>query len=127
MKYLVPQDILVLHARIIDKIGGRHGIRDMHLFESLIERPKTSLGGKEVFPTVFDKAAVYLESLAKYHVFVDGNKRTAFTSSARFLFLNGYTLTATNKEAEKFVLRVATEKLEIKEIAAWFKSHSEKQ
>lgn len=127
MNYLSAQDILVLHARIIAKIGGSQGIRDIHLLGSLLERPKTSFGGKEQFPTVFEKTATYLDSLAKYHVFVDGNKRTALAASARFLFINGYKMTVSNEEAEKFILRVATERLEIKEIAAWFHSHSQQR
>ena len=124
MEYLTAQDILVLHARIVAKTGGSQGIRDVHLLGSLVERPKASFDGKEQSSTIFEKAAVYLESLATYHVFVDGNKRTALAASARFLFLNGYTLNAPNKDAEIFVLKVATEKLEIKEITEWFKRHA---
>ncbi|MCH7605210.1 type II toxin-antitoxin system death-on-curing family toxin [Patescibacteria group bacterium] len=126
MEYVGAQDILVLHARIIAKTGGREGIRDIHLLASLVERPKASFGGKEMFRTVLEKAAVYLESLAKYYVFVDGNKRTALAASARFLFINGYKLTASNTEAENFVLRVAAEKFEIEEIIEWFKKYSKK-
>ena len=127
MKYLTAQDILVLHAKVVEQTGGSQGIRDVHLLASLVERPKTSFGGKEMFPSIFEKAATYLESLAKYHVFVDGNKRTAITASARFLFLNGYKLSATNKEVEDFVVRVASEKVELSEIAGWFKNHSRGQ
>ena len=116
----------MLHARIVAKTGGRQGIRDVHLLASLAERPKTSFGDKEMFETVYEKASVYLESLAKYHVFVDGNKRAALAASARFLFINDHKLTASNKEAEEFVLKVATERLKIKEIAKWFERHSKK-
>ncbi len=124
MKYLTAQDILVLHARVVAKTGGSQGIRDVHLLASLTERPRASFGGKEMFPSIFEKAASYLESLAKYHVFVDGNKRTAITASARFLFLNGYRFTASNKEVENFVLRVAQEQVDLAEIAEWFKDHA---
>jgi len=36
--------------------------------------------------------AVYLESIAKYHPFVDGNKRTAIAAALRFLNLKSYKL-----------------------------------
>lgn len=114
----------MLHARVVAKTGGSQGIRDVHLLASLTERPRASFGGKEMFPSIFEKAASYLESLAKYHVFVDGNKRTAITASARFLFLNGYRFTASNKEVENFVLRVAQEQVDLAEIAEWFKDHA---
>lgn len=124
MKYLTAQDILVIHARIIDETGGSHGIRDSSLLISLTQRPKTSFGGKEMYVGIFEKAAVYLESLVRYHVFVDGNKRTGIATSARFLFLNGYILNVNNTEVERFVLEIAKEKLNLETIAVWFRKHT---
>lgn len=127
MKYLTPQDILVIHARIIDETGGSHGIRDTGLLISLAQRSKTSFGGKEMYPGIFEKAAVYLESLISYHVFIDGNKRTGITAASRFLFLNGYALHASNKQVENFVLRVVQEKFSIPTIALWLTKHTKKR
>lgn len=126
MKYLTPQDILVIHSEIVDATSGSHGIRDLGLLISATERPKTSFGGKEVYKTVFEKAAVYLESLALYHVFIDGNKRTSIAVSARFLFINGFELNAPNKELEDFVLKVVIKKLNVPKIAKWLKENSRK-
>ncbi len=126
MKYLTSQDILIIHAHIIDETGGAHGVRDTHLLMSLAERPKSTFDGKELIQGVFLKTASYFEALAWYHVFIDGNKRTALVASARFLFINGFEFTATNHEAEDFVLQVVVEKLDLKKIAAWFKKHTKK-
>lgn len=126
MKYLTAQDILVLHARIIDATGGLHGTREIGLLMSLTGRPKTKLGDKEPYRGIFGKSAVYLESLARGHVFVDGNKRTAIAAAARFLFLNGYQLAATNKAVEEFVLDVVTKKLDLETITKWLKTHSKR-
>jgi death-on-curing protein len=126
MRYLSPQDILVLHSRVLDETGGPHGIRDLGLLISAMERPKASFGRKEAYKTIFEKAAVYLESLASYHVFIDGNKRTAIVASARFLFLNGYEVTASSKEVETFVLKVVLKKPGIPEIAEWFRENTQK-
>ena len=127
MKYLKGEEILVIHARIIDATGGLHGIRDINLLASLVERPKLKLGGKEQFRGIFQKAATYFESLARYHVFVDGNKRTAIASAARFLNINGYDLNTTNKEVEKFVLNIVVDKLDTKTIANWLKENSRRK
>ncbi len=126
MRYLTGEEILIIHSEIIDETGGMHGVRDAGLLISVIERPKTSFGGKEVYKSVFEKAAAYLESFATYHVFVDGNKRTAIAAAARFLFLNRYNLTTSSKEIEELALRVALRKLSVKEIAAWLKRYSRK-
>ncbi len=114
----------MIHAKVIDATGGRHGVRDVGLLISICERPKTALFGKDMFVDIFAKAAVYLESFATYHVFVDGNKRTAITSAARFLYLNGYELKATQQILERFVLQVATRKHSLEVIASWLEQNS---
>ena len=126
MKYLSAEDILIIHARIVDATGGAHGVRDVHLVASAAERPRTTFGKKDLYPDVCTKAAAYLESIARHHAFLDGNKRTAIAAAARFLFLNGYELRATNKELEKFVLAVAVGKKDVPEIASWFKKYTRK-
>ena len=81
MRYLAGEDILEIHNEIIEKTGGAHGIRDVGLFLSVIERPKARYGGEELYPDAFHKAAAYFDSFAKHHVFLDGNKRTAFAAA----------------------------------------------
>lgn len=126
MKYLTVEEVLVIHSEIIDETGGSHGVRDTGLLMSIIEKPKASFGGKELYEGVFKKAAVYLESIVQYHIFIDGNKRTGAVVAARFLYINEYEFTATNKELEDFILKVAIEKLDLKSISAWFGKYSRK-
>jgi len=125
-RYLTAQEILVLHALVIDETGGSHGVRDIGLLASVAMRPQLTIGGVEMFPDLFLKAAGYFESLTHYHLFVDGNKRTALTATARFLAQNGYELTATNAQAEAFTLKVVLEKPGIETIAAWLRRHCAK-
>lgn len=55
-----------------------------------MERPRNKEGYAE---TSLDAlAAAYAFGIAKAHAFVDGNKRTAFVTSATFLRLNGFGL-----------------------------------
>ncbi|TSC79267.1 MAG: death on curing protein [Parcubacteria group bacterium Gr01-1014_29] len=126
MKYLEAEDILVIHARIIDATGGSHGVRDINGVKSIAERPRMKFGGKDLYPTIFHKAAAYFESTAFFHLFIDGNKRTAITLAARFLYLNGYVLDVPNSAMEKFVLDAVVEKYELKKVADWFKKNSKK-
>ena len=126
MRYLSKEEILVIHSRIIEETGGAHGVHDIGSVASLIERPKMQFGGKELYATIFAKAAAYFESCAMHHPFIDGNKRTAIAIAARFLYCNGYTLETSNKILEEFVLKCVVEKRTIQDIAAWFKKHSKK-
>ncbi len=43
-----------------------------------------------MFPTLWDKAAMYLHRIASSQAFADGNKRTALEAADIFLDLNGY-------------------------------------
>jgi len=126
LKYLSAETILVLHSEIIDATGGSHGVRDVGLLASLADKPKAAFGGKACYQDLFTKAAVYLEAIVNYHVFIDGNKRTGITACARFLYQNGHNLSATNKTVEKFVLLVAAEDIEISIIAEWLKKHTKR-
>ena len=126
MIYLDGEDILRLHKVVIDFSGGSHGVRDAHLLASILEAPRQSIGGKELYPDVWHKAAIYFENLANFHVFVDGNKRTALAGTVRFLVMNGYRLTASNTAVEKFVLAVVLKKFDIPTIARWLRKNCER-
>ena len=126
MRYISGQEILAIHFEIINQTGGLHGVRDVGLLQSVVERPKAGFAGEELYKDVFEKAAAYTESLVKHHVFVDGNKRTGAAVAARFLFINGYELTASNKELENFILEIAAAKRNLKIITAWFKKYTKK-
>ena len=121
IRFLNPYHILVLHKRIIDETGGVHGLRDAGLLEASIHRPKASFGGEEFYPTIFEKAAALLHSLAMNHVFIDGNKRTAFVAADVFLKMNGYKTRLTNRAVEYFMVKVVVKKLEIRKIAAFLR------
>ncbi|HEV8666566.1 MAG TPA: type II toxin-antitoxin system death-on-curing family toxin [Candidatus Paceibacterota bacterium] len=127
MRYLTAEEILATHDKLIEQIGGSLGVREENLLLSIAERPKTSFGGQEQFPTLFIKAAVYLESVATYHVFVDGNKRTALAVAQVFLAANGYkTVSLPIKETETFILAAARRQKNLEEIAAWLEKSSKK-
>ncbi len=124
MQYLSAEDILAIHDRVIEETGGSLGVREHGLLRSIAERPKTVSGGAEQFSDVFAKAAAYLEAIATYHVFLDGNKRTALSAAAVFLALNGYATTFPATSSEAFILDAAQRRRSLEEIAAWLKKSS---
>lgn len=126
MKYLTVEQVLFIHSRIIDETGGSHGIRDLGLLQSAVSRPRATFGGKELYHSIFHRAAALMESIIKNHPFIDGNKRTAISSSGIFLEINGYSLKTTQKEFERFTLDVAIGEASVHDAAAWFKKHSAK-
>ena len=126
MKYLTVADILLLHSLAIDEFGGSHGLRDLGLLESAVMRPQATFDNKDLYKTIYDKAAALVHSLLMNHQFVDGNKRTAMFSVMTFLELNGQVFTAKQKEVVEYALYIENSHPEIEEISLWLKNHSEK-
>lgn len=124
MKYLSPHQVLFLHARLIEETGGSHGVRDMGLLLSALGRPKAMFEGKDLHPTIYQKAAALSDSMINNHPFVDGNKRTGIGAAVLFLSLNGYVLTASNQELLDLTMEIAQKKTAIETIANWFERYS---
>ena len=113
--YIRVDDILAIHADQIERYGGGQGIRDPGLLEAALFRPQTGY-----YPTLIDEAAALWESLSQNHPFVDGNKRTAFAATYVFLAINGMDITATDDEAQDFVLGLYdTSSLAFDNLRAW--------
>jgi death-on-curing protein len=122
--FLTPEQVLFIHARLVSETGGGHGIRDLGLLESAVARPRATFGGVELYPDVFTKAAVLMDSLINNHPFVDGNKRTGLAAAAVFLLRNGWRLTASPLDLETLTLRVAVEGMEMEALAGWLRLNS---
>jgi death on curing protein len=112
---------------LIDEIGGSHGIRDHHGLLVLEELPRQSAFGQELYPSIFEKAAVYVRGIIHGHPFIDGNKRTAMTAAMIFLENNGYESTAKTGEIETAALDIISQKHDIPKIAQWLKQHTKKE
>jgi len=84
-------------------------VRDEGLLESALARPRTSFGGQDAYPDLWHKTSALIQSLARNHALVDGNKRTSWLAGMFFLLANDVDVPAVNvDEAEAFVIDVAT-------------------
>ncbi|MFB7109338.1 type II toxin-antitoxin system death-on-curing family toxin [Streptomyces sp. NPDC056190] len=108
--YLSAEDVLAIAELAVD--DQKVVVRDAGLLESAVHRPSASMFGQEAYADLYDKAAALLQSLAINHPFVDGNKRTAWTSCVVFLALNNVQLRPDIDAAERLVIDVATGALE---------------
>lgn len=94
-------------------------VRDAGLLASALERPHTTLFGKEVYPTLSHQAAALGQAIAKYHPMLDGNKRSAWIAMNVFLELNGYDIEANTNDAFDLMLDIANDRIELDDIAGW--------
>ncbi len=115
MIFLTLTELLHVAERTL---GGEVSVRDHGLLQSPLARPQASAFGSDAYPTLEEKAAALLHSLARNHALVDGNKRLALAATIAFLGVNGRRLTLTNDEAYHLVMEVAAGQLhEVAELA----------
>jgi death-on-curing protein len=122
--YLSFEEVVKIHDNMIQVYGGSPGIRDHGLIESALARPQATFGGEDLYETIFDKAAALFHSLMFNHAFVDGNKRTTMTTTARFLAVNGYELEVSQREFVDFPLKVENEHVGLEAITVWLQKNS---
>ena len=114
IRYLSVSDLYNLNDTVMD---GHTYVRDKHLLESAAKRPALVLFGEVQFPTLIDKAASLLHSVAYHHLFADGNKRTARLAVTLFLQINGYRLTWSDAEEYDLLLAIAQGQYDVYQIA----------
>ncbi|MGQ4362950.1 type II toxin-antitoxin system death-on-curing family toxin [Streptomyces sp. SAS_272] len=124
LRYIRIDEILTI-ARAVNET--RHSVRDMGLLVSAIERPRTDVFGAELYPTLHEKAAALLHSVARNHALIDGNKRTAWLAMRVFLRLNGLSAGVAPPPvatAGPFVEEVAQDAIDVPAVAerlsVWF-------
>ena len=116
MIFLNLEDLLYVAARTL---GDDPRVRDHGLLEAALARPQASVLGEDAYPDLHTKSAALLDSLARNHALIDGDKPLALAATIAFLGINGQRLTLSNDEAYQLVMAVATgETDEVSDIAA---------
>jgi death-on-curing protein len=116
MIYLTLVELLHVAERAL---GAEPAVRDHGLLDSALARPRASVFGGDAYPTIDEKAAALLHSLARNHALVDGNKRLALAAVIAFYGVNGRRLTLTEDDAYDLVVNVASGALDtVGDIAA---------
>lgn len=123
-EYLDREDVLVAGAAAV---GIEVRVADYGLLDAAVARPQATAFGVDAYPDLFTKAAALLQSLARNHALVDGNKRTAWAAAWTFLHINGVELASDFDvdHAEGFMNDVAIEgDLELIEIAGTLRGYA---
>ena len=105
-EYLDRDDVLTAGSAAVGQVVT---VSDYGLLDAAVARPRTTVFGLDAYPDNLAKAAALLQSLARNHALVDGNKRTAWAAAWTFLYINGVTLGDFDvDDAERFMNEVAT-------------------
>ena len=104
VQFLPHDELLEIHARLIERFCGEAGIRDPGPLDSALFRPQT---GK--CEDLAEMVTALFESLIMNYPFVDGNERVAFFATDVFFSLNGQKLELAANEAYPFLIGLLEE------------------
>ena len=88
MRYLTIEEILEVAE---GHVSDYQVLREEQL-RYLVGIVGEKFGDTDLFPTLFQKAAVYAHHIITGHIFLDGNKRIGLNCAILFLEFNGCTL-----------------------------------
>lgn len=123
--FLTLDDVVRIHAAMIERYGGHAGIRDIGLLASAVAVPQASFGGVPLHADLFEMAAAYLFHIVSNHPFFDGNKRAGAASALVFLTLNDVAVEADEDGLVEITLAVATSQATKTDVAAFFRRIAE--
>ena len=124
MNLITLEQLFEIHALVIKETGGSNGLRDLGRLESALATQTQNVFGEELYSNLIEKAAAIIRSIIADHPFVDGNKRTAMLTGLTFLKLNSITFSVPESYIEDFAVKIAINKLDIKEIAIWLNNYT---
>ena len=114
-EFLSLEDLLDIVTAL--RIGP---VRDLGLLNAAALRPQTTLMGQDAYPSTAAKAAALLESLAKNHALIDGNKSLGWAACSVFLSLNALEIseTVSNDDVYDLVVAVASSRVTFEQVCA---------
>ena len=121
MRYLSLAEVLDLHRLVIAQTGGAEPVLNLPGLESAVAQPRATFEGRDLYPSLADKAAAICHSIILNHPFLDGNKRVGHAVMETFLMLNGYEVRAPVEESERLILDVASGHVTREQLAEWLK------
>lgn len=126
MKWITVEQIIRDHDQLIEITGGDDGILNLGMIESSVKAPLQTFDGREIFPTITEKATRLSFALTVNHGFVDGNKRIGALSLIKVLAINDIELKYTEDELVNIFLKVADNKCNYQQLLNWVNKHLHK-
>jgi death-on-curing protein len=109
MNYLTKDELLDIHAYILDRYGGRMGIASQDRLTNVLDAPRQIMFGVELYPDLPSKAAALAFLILKSHPFVGANEATALLALLRFLHINNAGLDGAGDAELRWVVRAVSQ------------------
>jgi death-on-curing protein len=125
MRYVTYSELIFINGTLLGEaalLTGKQKVRDLDLLLAAEQRPQASAFGADAYPTLPEKAAALLHSIARNHPFRDGNKRTATVAALFMLAINGQRVLWQPADALHMILEVAEGRHAVATLAAWLQT-----
>lgn len=107
MIYLTKEEIIMVNHQVLTRTGQKYmGIQYPEGLSVIVEQPQMTVFNRELYPSIWLKAAYIVQKITKKHIFIDGNKRTAYLCLLLFLKKNSWELHLNADEGEAFVVQI---------------------
>lgn len=129
IKYLSKKKIVFVNKKTLERHGGNFIPPSNFLHEEnldyLIDAVKSEMFGQPLYPSISDKAGVYMFNIISNHIFSDGNKRAGLEAAVLFLDMNGYRLNRSLKLKDifNFTIKVASGNSSLEDTQKWFEDN----
>lgn len=128
MEGLTADQVVEINEYLVGLTSEPHHLLDADGLAAAVARPWSGFGESEAFPSIYDKAGALLHGIASRQVFMNGNKRTAWTAAVTFLELNGVDVGFQAPiQSDAFVRAVAVDhSFDLQAASEWFR-HAHRQ
>ena len=127
MIYLTKEEIIMVNHQVLTRTGQKYmGIQYPEGLSVIVEQPQMTVFNRELYPSIWLKAAYIVQKITKKLIFIDGNKRTAYLCLLLFLKKNSWELHLNADEGEAFVVQITLaddSEEEMIEIAHFLEKH----
>ncbi len=127
MIYLTKEEIIMVNHQVLTRTSQKYmGIQYPEGLSVIVEQPQMTVFNRELYPSIWLKAAYIIQKITKKHIFIDGNKRTAYLCLLLFLKKNSWELHLNADESEAFVVQITLaddSEEEMIEIAHFLEKH----
>lgn len=116
IRYLTRDDLVIIveeyrhYFKALDDPLPDFALCNTDKIDSIIAIPQKTFGGKELYPTLYQKAACYFYFINKLHPFFNGNKRLSIFVTSIFFMMNNYELTYSDEKLYQFARRITISK-----------------
>lgn len=127
IRYPTTSELIFINGKILndpDILSGKVKVRDIDLLMAAEQRPQSSAFGEDAYPTLHEKAATLLHSIARNHPYKDGNKRTATIAALFLLAINGSVIRWEQAEALERIIALAEGHAPWEEFSVWLQTEA---